>query len=193
MSIDPSWFVDLVKRGYRGRNQPKRQLDEKDAALARHSLWVLDQWHQLPCLDSDGTVDEARLTTWVRDVRLDLSESDRSDVGDQEIGRLLSTSPVGSDGIWPDEAVRNIIEAIGSPGIEAGVHRGRVNSRGVTNRGVYEGGKQERELANEYLVWVKKTAHRWPRTARLLKQLAEGYEIDARRMDERANVSADTE
>jgi len=68
-----------------------------------------------------------------------------------------------------------------------------VNARGVTSRGVYDGGQQERELAGRYRDWAKATAGSWPRTSRVLRRLAEDYERDAQREDERAELSGDTE
>ena len=41
MGSDPSLFVDLVNRVYRGKNESKRQLDASEEALARHAWWVL--------------------------------------------------------------------------------------------------------------------------------------------------------
>ena len=67
---------------------------------------------------------------------------------------------------------------------------GRINSRGVATRGVYDGGDQERALAARYAGWAQ-TVGRWPRTSRLLRELAEDYERDARMEDERAARDAD--
>jgi hypothetical protein len=88
----------------------------------------------LPGVRDDGTIDEERLRSWVRDARLALAESDRADIGDEEIGRVLAASHSGTDGIWPAEPVRSIIETIGSPSVEAGMHIGRLNDRGGTSR-----------------------------------------------------------
>jgi hypothetical protein len=193
MRAEPSVFVDLVKRVYRGRNEPRRQLDPHDQELAKHAWWVLEGWHELPGLLDDGTIDASHLTEWVRSARLAFADSDRGDIGDEQVGRVLSASPEGSDGIWPAEPVRELIEMIGSTRIETGLHTGIVNTRGITSRGVYDGGTQERELAARYRDWSKRTAAKWPRTSRMLRLLAESYEQDAREHDARAELSADTQ
>ena len=193
LDSDPSIFVDLVSRVYRGKNEPRRQLDKHDEALAQHAWWVLNHWRGLPGRRDDGTIDEAHLKEWVRNARLTLAESNRADIGDEQIGTVLSASPDGADGSWPAEPVRDIIEEIGSTGIETGMHVGVVNSRGVTSRGVYDGGRQERELASRYRKWSKETADKWPRTSRILRSLADTYEHDAQHHDARAEVTADTE
>jgi excisionase family DNA binding protein len=190
---DPSLFVDLVSRVYRGKREAHRQLDEHEAALAHHAWWVLNHWRDLPGRRDDGTIDAAHLRQWVTDARLTLADTDRADIGDEQIGQVLAASPAGTDDIWPAETVREIIETVGSRSIEAGIHLGVVNQRGVTSRGVFDGGQQERDLAARYRQWAKQTAGNWPRTSRVLRGLAEDYERQAQREDARAELSADTE
>ena len=49
--------------------------------------------------------------------------------------------------------------------------------RGVTTRGMYDDGDQERELSAKYEVW-QSTASFWPRTSALLGTLAESWKRD---------------
>lgn len=193
LASDPSIFVDLVSRVYRGKNEPRRKLNAEEEALAQQAWRVLTHWRGLPGRGDDGAIDSAHLTDWVRSARLAFAESNRADIGDEQIGAVLSSSPEGHDGNWPAEPVREIIEDIGSTSLETGIHTGVVNSRGVTTRGVYDGGRQERQLARRYRDWSKDTASKWPRTSRVLRSLADTYERDARHHDARAEITADTE
>jgi hypothetical protein len=88
--------------------------------------------------------------------------------------------------------VRDLVERLGNREIENGIHVGRMNLRGVTSRGIYDGGGQERSLAAEYRRWSVMTAGAWPRTSRLLRELAESYEHEAAEQDTRAREDADT-
>lgn len=189
MGEDPKLFVDLVSIVYRGKSEPKRSHDEAAAAQAAHAWHVLNDWRTVPGTQDDGSIDAAELERWVREARLQLSDRDRADIGDEQIGQLLSGSPPGSDDTWPAEPVRDLLEQIGSRDIENGMHVGRLNSRGVTSRGVYDGGAQERALAAQYREWADQTKG-WPRTSRLLKELAESYERDALREDLEAQEDA---
>lgn len=193
MRTDPAVFVELVRRVYRGSGEKRRQLDPDEQERARHAWSVLEGWRELPGMHEDGSVDPAALAEWVRVARFELADSGRADIGDEQIGQALSASPEGADGIWPAEPVRDLIEAIGSTSMETGIHVGLVNSRGITSRGVYDGGTQERALAARYRDWSRKTASKWPRTSRVLRLLAESYERDARQHDIRAELSADTQ
>jgi excisionase family DNA binding protein len=193
MRTEPAVFVELVRRVYRGSGEKRRQLDPDEKERARHAWSVLQGWRELPGMREDGSIDAVALAEWVRVARLELADSDRADIGDEQIGQTLSASPEGKDGIWPAEPVRDLIETIGSTSMETGLRVGLVNSRGVTSRGVYDGGTQEREIASRYREWARRASPSWPRTARILRLLAESYERDAREHDIRAELSADTQ
>jgi hypothetical protein len=193
LSDEPEQFVDLVSRVYRSENQPDRTLGQKEVALAQHAWWVIHHWKDIPGRREDGTIDSDHLTSWVRTARLAFTDSGRSDIGDELIGQMLASSPVDADGAWPAEPVREIIEATGSSALDSGLYTGVVNNAGTTTRSVFDGGDQERAQAARYREWSIEVAPRWPRTSRLLRKLAEGYERDARRHDNEASVRSDTE
>ena len=134
LSKDPSLFVDMISRVYRGKNEAPRQLGQADQRLAQHAWWVLAHWKAIPGGRDDGTVDGAHLKQWVADARLAFADRDRADIGDEQIGQVLSQSPPGTDDIWPAEPVREIVETIGSTSVEAGLHTGVINNRGITAR-----------------------------------------------------------
>ncbi|HLK14040.1 MAG TPA: hypothetical protein VKT78_04480, partial [Fimbriimonadaceae bacterium] len=186
---DPDFFVDLVSLVYRGKGEPSRDADPAEAAQAGNAWSVLHAWRELPGVRDDGSVDRDHLHRWVHRARLALDERDRADIGDEVIGQVLSAAPIDdADGAWPAIPVRELIEAIGSRQLETGVHIGRINSRGVTTRGVYDGGTQEREIAKGYRKWAATTRAMWPRTTRLLDGLADSYERDADRLDAEADA-----
>ncbi len=192
LADDPQLFVDLLSRVYRGKNEPRQTADAQSAAAARQAWHVLHRWRSVPGLRNDGTIDSDRLTKWVETARLLLRDRDRADVGDEQIGELLSGSPDGGDGAWPAEPIRDLIERLGSREIENGLHIGKANQHGMTSRGVYDGGDQERVLAARFRSWSAIVAGQWPRTSRVLRELAESYEREARRHDARARGDADT-
>lgn len=191
LATQPEIFVDLVKRVYRGKSVPRRQLSQTEQDHATQAWWVLHEWKGFPGRREDGHLDSDVMKEWVNAARLALSDADRSDIGDELIGQAFAYSPVGDDGAWPAEALRDLLEMIGSRELENGVVLGRINSRGVTWRGVYDGGQQERDLAKQYREWSQLTRSRWPRTARILRELAESYEREARRQDLEAELDAD--
>lgn len=189
---DPNLFVDLVKRVYRGKNDAPREPDERARVVGKLAWDVLHNWRTVPGLREDGSIDRDHFIWWITEARLALAEADRSDIGDEQIGELLSGGSTGEDGIWPAEPVRDLIETLGNERIETGLYIGRRNARGGTSRGVFEGGAQERVLAAQYHEHARQLSSQWRRTSRVLRQIGDSYEADARREDEEAGVRSDT-
>ena len=81
--------------------------------------------------------------------------------------------------------MRCLLKIVRSDRLDEGLELGMLNMRGVTSRGVYDGGEQEHDLADKYRQDVD-DATAWPRTRCLLRRLAECYERDAHREDDRA-------
>ncbi|MGV8885629.1 MAG: hypothetical protein ACOH1T_08600 [Microbacteriaceae bacterium] len=127
----------------------------------------------------------------MRGARLTFSDGQRTAVGDEQIGHVLASSPVGSDGISPAEPVREIIENIGNARLDTGLHIGKTNKRGVTTRGAFDGGDQERELGKNCRGMAAKISAKWPRTACVLRGIADGYQHEARRNESEAERMSD--
>jgi hypothetical protein len=191
LGSDPTQFVNMVSAIFRGEGEPKRNPTAQEQAFAHLSFSVLNEWRKLPGLADDGTIDGNHLMEWVRAARLALSDNGRASIGDEQIGQVLASSPVGSDGVWPAEAVREVIENVGNARIDTGLHIGRTNQRGVTSRGIFDGGDQERELEKDYREMAAQISTRWPRTARVLRNIADSYQHEARRNDARAERMGD--
>lgn len=187
----PAEFVRLVEAVYRPEGEPPADTTANEQALAHIAFRVLREWRSLPGTREDGSVDGDQLMSWVRAARLAFADSGRAAVGDEQIGEVLACSPLGKDGAWPVEEVRDVIDMVGSPRLDNGVHIGRVNRRGITSRGVFDGGDQERALEAQYRGWAEALSIQWPRTARILSGIADGYRDDARLHDMQAERMGD--
>jgi len=104
-----------------------------------------------------------------------------------------SCSPHDDDGAWPHPAVRDVIENAESTELERAFELGVYNGRGVVTRAWNEGGAQETALADRYQSFARTIADRSPRTATLLRRIADGYRAEARRRDEEAELREDRE
>ena len=188
---EPSLFADVItwackRADGEAEESVDDQVPERRAPVAFSVLWKL---RLLPGLMEDGSVDVETLSTWVNEARRMCRERDREDIGDQQIGQMLANAPVGEDGIWPCEPVRDLLDDLASPHIGIGFTMGKNNLRGMTTRGVFDGGAQEKSLSDNYRQDAAKIGARWPFTARLLRQLATSYEVEARREDQQADWS----
>jgi hypothetical protein len=88
---------------------------------------------------------------------------------------MLSGSPMGQDEAWPHEAVRDLVEMVGSSDLERGIAIGKRNSRGPVWRAP---GAQEEELARQFESYSE--PDRWPRSSALLRDIARQYMGEAR-------------
>lgn len=190
LSDSPEFFVEVLSLLYR----PKKSVEEEevgrsdfDKNVASNAWRLLHDWQRVPgTVGQTSEIDLNALTTWTKKVRELAGAADRLDVAESQLGQVLAFSPSDEDGTWPGLPVRTFLEAEGSPRILSGFQMGAYNKRGVTTRGVTEGGAQEYELARQYLAWADKVKVEWPKTARALRDLAEGYRAEGLRNDEAA-------
>ena len=154
-------------------------------AMATQAFRLLQSWDTVPGRGTAG-LDPSVLAAWVEDAHRLAVQAERGAVGDQYIGTILSFAPEGPDGIWPDVAVRNVIEDMRNVHVENGILVGVHNQRGVTSRGMFDGGTLERELVRKYNAWSDATKLEWPRTSSLLRQIARSFGNSARHLDEQA-------
>lgn len=216
MASDPELFIQLVEWAFKpASTSPGDETlpDEEQHRLALNAWHVLREWpegHFLPNLtDTDdisatadaatgsagctteaaleGIMDAASLKLWVERARERLAGIDRLDVGDQQIGTALASSPGDPNGDWPSRAVRDLVERLESDDIDNGISMAIYNRRGVTTRGITDGGAQERELVDSYRAQSRKYQE-WPRTKAIFEGLARDYERQAGIADRQAEA-----
>jgi hypothetical protein len=150
----------------------------------------LYSWKLLPGRN-DKDIDALVLHTWIVRVRELAVDCDRKEIADIHIGHILSFAPVDPDGAWPHQVVREIIEELASPDIENGWQTQIANNRGVTSRRPTDGGGQENALAAQYDDYANQIGDVWPRTANVLRTIAENYRGEAKREDLQAELTQD--
>jgi plasmid maintenance system antidote protein VapI len=192
ISSEPASFIQLIalmyKRGDDGTDPEQFRIpDEANKEAILHNVYrVLDHIRRTPGSNDAGEIDVAALIQWIKEVREQLADLSRGEIGDQRIGQLLGRCQPGKDGIWPHEAVRLALESAGTEEISRGMELAVYNSRGVVMRG--HGGDQERELERKYRTWADALAPKHPFTARMLNNIADGYRRDAEWNDTDDNV-----
>lgn len=191
ISRNAGFFAELISLKWHPKSIPREQREaatpegEYKAEAARK---LLESWQTIPGTRPDGSVDASVLKEWVEAARKLCADSDRIEVCDLEIGEVLSRSRDGTDGCWPCEEVRDILDSVSSDEILRGFDCGKFNQRGFTSRSLSEGGEQERILVKQFTNYATKCRLRWPRTALALRRMADGYEKRARHEDARADA-----
>jgi hypothetical protein len=192
VEMNPELFVRAVvwtyKRADDGQDPPEWKVDPDHVQqFAERGHKLLEGLTRIPGQESQEQLQADRLSSWIKIVRDACAKVGRLDIGDICLGKLLSGAPIGSDGIWPCEPVRQVMEDVHSKSMMSGAHTGIYNSRGATWRG--PGGGQERALADKYRPWANELQYSHPFVAsQLLMSMVKTYEHEAIREDMDAGI-----
>ena len=188
LAQSPAFFVRVVADVFRPaskRNAPKASPTSEEETRAQIGITLLESFSRVPG-QSGNDIDGSALNRWVEEAQAIAKEQDRSEIAEQYIGKLLTHAVADSeDNVWPHRMIREGLEKWKAPQIEKGIYIGLMNSRGVTSRGPFDGGKQERELAKQIRANARRL-DRWPRTKAVLIAQAESLEREAQREDTEA-------
>jgi hypothetical protein len=183
MAQSPELYVSVVCDVFKSASgEQEEEITDEKRTRASAGYRLLGSFNTVPG-EEDGAVNLAPLRTWIQAVRTKSAELDRARIADEYVGHLLAHAPPDKhDGFWPDRSIRIVLEELDSDDVENGLSIERFNMRGVHTKAMFEGGVQERELADRYRKWAKATAD-WPRTSAMLERIAQGYDRDAERED----------
>lgn len=188
MSKQPSFFVEVISAIYRAHSKSSSDYEvitESQKSLASQAYRLMESWTTVPGTE-DGSSNSEALHVWVKEAHRLAVNAERGSIGDSYIGRILSHSKPDENGVWPPQHVRELLEEMRNDHIESGIVSGVHNQRGVTSRGMLDGGTLEREEAFQYRKWSDAVKFEWPRTASLLERIASSFDESARLHDENA-------
>jgi addiction module HigA family antidote len=188
----PELFVQAIVWAFRRDDdgedpQEWKVPPERTEEFATRGYKLLQALGRMPGHDELGVLQVDKLASWVKSVRETCAKLGRLDIADECIGKLLSKAPIGLDGIWPCEVVRQVMEDVHSKNMMNGAHVGLYNSRGATWRG--EGGAQERALAEKYRPWANALQYSHPfLSSQLLMEMVKTYHHEATQEDIEAAI-----
>lgn len=187
MAGDPEFFMELASLAFKPRDGEDARTDVHASVLS--TAWqVMHHGRAVPGAADDDTVDPTQFFDWVTRVRTRADELHRKASVDSTIGTWLSCCPADPDGVWPCRPVRELLEDPAAEAIRNGFVCGVRNNRGVHSRGIFEGGAQERALAEKYRAFAQPLLGTFPVTAECLLDIARGYDAEARTYDDEANM-----
>lgn len=191
LSINPEFFIEVLKWIYKSDIEELDDIkvqedisDEAKQGRGRNSYDLLQSWKEIPGVTEKGKIDESLLWDWINKVRELAEQSGRLTVADIHIGFLLAEFPENEEP-WPPIEICRVIDKINTDSLKSGFSSGAFNKRGSSTRGPFDGGDIERGHAEYFYKQAVSIKYDFPETAKLLTNLAEGYELDAKRMDER--------
>jgi hypothetical protein len=183
LARDPAFFVEVLSLCFRSKDSD--DVPNVSQQAATNASRLLGSWHTAPGSAGPGQpIDAQALDDWYAAAKPLLTNVGRLDIGEEVFGQTLAHGPADDDGLWPDQVVRAFIETARSEQVETGFRIECFNKRGVVSRSLDEGGKKEYALADRYAGWAKQMVVTAPRTAVILRTLADGYRLDGLREDE---------
>ena len=139
LSEQPSLFIEMLSAVYKPNKESElieREPQDSDQArlAASQAYRLLWSWDRLPGTQDDGAINSERLEAWIKEARSLAKLVGREESADRAIGEILSASPMGADGAWPAEPVREVIDLFRSKAMLEGFRIRKRNRRGVTTR-----------------------------------------------------------
>jgi hypothetical protein len=185
----PKLFAELIGLVYKPRHADRAESPTDLERNAAQTAWgLLRNSPAMPGHEVGGPIEAKAVAQFVAEVRELCRQSDRLEVCDITLGGILARAPAGEGGVWPHEAVREILDLPAHGDIRRGLSTGLVNKRGVTSRVYHEGGRLERDLAEDYRRHAYALRNAYPLLAATLDAMAGSYDHDARREDTQAKL-----
>ncbi|QGJ69326.1 Hypothetical protein PBC10988_10000 [Planctomycetales bacterium 10988] len=175
----PKFFIELLSVADHVQQEPTQE--EKNRV--EYAYHLLHGWKTIPGTEPDGKIQEEKLRQWCEEVRQLARKTNRLGICDSKLGELFAHAPSDPDGTWPCEAVREIVEEIGTEELGKGLYYGIVNSRGVAWG---TGGEEEHELATQFRSKAEKISFDHPFVGEILENVSQCYELQANHCKEEA-------
>lgn len=175
---NPAAFVELLSLVFHPKNGERKPDIDANRSNAQNAWSVLHACKRQPGTQDDDTVTTQSMLEFVHQARELATDADRIEVCDSQLGQIMAHAPAGDDGVFPFEPARDVLEQIGTTEILSGFHVGCFNKRGVHSRGLFDGGDQERGLADHYRNNANALAISHPRLSDALESLARSYDRD---------------
>jgi hypothetical protein len=186
---EPALFAKLICILYKPAHGEREEPVTDATRTAAETAWsILHNCSRQPGTRADGAIDHDAFNQFIKDTRELCRQADRLDVCDQTIGQILAHAPSDEDGLWPFTPAREVLEPLEMEEMRAGFSIGTHNKRGVTCRSPWDGGEQERDLADYYRKQAEKLHLSQPNVANLLEEIARSYERYGKREDIEANL-----
>ncbi len=182
---DPTLLAELIRYAFKSEDESERpkELTESEEKLAKQAFSILFELKFCPCVDEEKNISFEELKEWTEHYLKLIEENNQPNIGRTKLGECFSQSPVGTDGNFPHESVRKIIEENYSDEVKRGFVIGVMNSRGVYT---LTDGEKEKQLAIVYERYSKAIRIEYPFMADALKELADDYSRQADADRERA-------
>ncbi|MEM1486389.1 hypothetical protein V6615_16235 [Oscillospiraceae bacterium PP1C4] len=168
---NPREYVLFITKCYKP-DEPSEEAFSEEKQLQSHTAYdILDLFKSIPgCNESEQSADI--FYAWVSEADEYARSLGYGKAFELCLGKLLSYSPVGSDGIFPHEIVRKYLEKNYGNSLVNDFIIGKINQRGVY---AASGGLAEKEIADRYYNDSQSIKITYPKTSAILERLGDNY------------------
>lgn len=194
LARSPALFVELLCLCYRPEGEgnevePEALSQEQQKNLGHLANHALMGWSIVPGCQGDDEIDPEQFALWTEETFRLAAGLGRSYGAEHHFSDLLARfARHRSWDNWLPECVLDFLDRPGNRRLREIFETSIRNARGVTRRGLYDGGAQEQQLATYYRKLATSYSTKYPRVSALLTSIAESYERLARQEDERAVI-----
>lgn len=183
LNSSPKDLVDICMLFISPESESKFGRGLEATARAGIAYSIYHNWRMAPGETEEGKVDVEGFSAWIHGARDEFDRVGKLAIGDEILGQISARCGRGEDGFWPADHVRLVVEKLKSESFENGLYIGKANLRGVTTRGLTDGGGQEKMLSNEFLDAAVNLELQHSRTSKVNRRLAAKYAREAEFFD----------
>jgi hypothetical protein len=185
---NPKLFTELLCLIYKPNAERECTPSESERTAAQVARHILHHCRRQPGTKPDGSVDNDAFVKFIDEARALCREAGRLEGCDTTLGQILAHASTGSDGVWPCEPVREVLDRPDLGRMRRGFQIGIWNRRGVTSRALEDGGDQERVFAEENRRHARALLNSYVNLAAALEETASSYENHGLREDLQAQL-----
>ena len=204
LSTSPQFFIDTLCLCFKAEgDNTQKDISEIERLNIERGFYFLQQWEQVPGAkyegeisgysdkyvnNSDniyfrnGNIDERELYEYVNQARSLALKVKRLKICDDYLGKVIASSPMDKNGIWPCGEICRLVEVISSDELDNGISVGIFNNRGAHI--VIPGGKGDLKIASQFKQYLG-YRRQYPRVVKILSRIINSFEYDAKSHQER--------
>lgn len=172
---DPTFYAQIIDLIYlhEGEEKNSRTMEQRDLSQSLFEFY----WKALFCpCENNKDINLHELKDWVNKLKEKLEEQKQSKLLGNVLGRLFAYSPIGKDGYYPHESIREIIEELADKSLMNSYVIAEQNKRGVYSP---DAGKTEKEMALRYKENADEIRILYSESAKIYDKLCENYNYES--------------
>ena len=184
---EPEMMMEIVKLAYLEDEEYRENHDLTDVernnkiVLAQLAWNFLFNYHSVPGMKQDGTIDENFLREYLVQLKVCAERCHRIHIIPMITGKIIGNMPETDD--YPSDLMCELVEEYADDRIDCEISCCISNRRGTSSRSAYAGGDIERSHIETFKTYLNRTLTRSPRLTKVFESEIKSYESMAARQD----------